>query len=112
MNAHEYFTANELQAVLDALVVKGRRGHKIVSWRKSNCKWGTPGYIAQQARVMATATYRMPSQTVCLFDREQYDLLMALSDKFSELRRDPELGPAVTKFLIEEKLAEWREVRP
>ena len=105
VNARDYFTAEEKQAVLEALVVKGKKGHKIVSWRKTGCRFRTPGYIAQQAKTLAYNRFRMPSEMVMLLSHEQQALLLSLAGKLVAMRKETELEKAVSDFLIEEKLS-------
>ena len=80
------FTETEWAAVGEAVKFAGT---KRASFRKTGCKWGTPGYIFQQARTLAFNPYRMPSEFVLLFDAEQHDLLMSLADKMRAIKADP-----------------------
>jgi hypothetical protein len=80
------FTEQEWAAVGETVKFKGT---KRAAFRKGACKFGTPGYIFQQARTLALNPYRMPSEFVLLLTAEQKDLLLSLSDKLSAIAKDP-----------------------
>ena len=81
------FTETEWAAVGETVKYAGT---KRAAFRKTQCKWGTPGYIFQQAKTLAFNKYRMPSEFVMLFDSEQHELLMSLADKLLAIKGDAE----------------------
>lgn len=81
------FTETEWDAVGETVKYKGT---KRAAFRKTGCKYGTPGYIFQQAKTLALNPHRMPSEFVLLFNQEQHDLLLSLADKLGAIAKDPE----------------------
>lgn len=82
------FTETEWAAVGETVKYKGT---KRAAFRKTGCKYGTPGYIFQQARTLALNPHRMCSEFVLLFNVEQKDLLLSLADKLGMIAKDPAL---------------------
>jgi len=87
--AGSLFTEEEWEAIGEAVSYKGT---KRVAWRKSGCPYGTPGYVFQQARIMALNPHRMPSQFITLFNGEQRELFWSLANKMGTIKGDRDLA--------------------
>lgn len=86
----EFFTPREMAGLVDAMAKTGAP-----RWVSGARKWGTDGWIFQQARVMVGNAYRMPSQTIIILDRDQIDLFWSYVNKLEFLSTQPEFRAQV-----------------
>lgn len=80
------FTDREIDALAGDVVTRGKNKG---TWRARPVKFGTDAYVAHQARIMALALYRMPSECVRLFNDDQQALFWSLTHKLGWLKDQP-----------------------
>lgn len=89
-------TDRQLAAVRGLLVTRGPRKGQL---KRTKAKFGTDAYIAGEARTLALNPYRMPSEFVLLFNREQQDFLFEMEGVWKRGAADKVFAAAVTKQL-------------